>query len=151
LLRWNVRALPKGKVRKPCEFGTKLRIDMTGEKYITNYQVYEGNPNDVTMLDDIIQDHKNIFAESFKNAGMDRGLSGFNQMAQDFCSFFRVHYYGGLVPPLWNINRAVVNNYKYIDILDVLLIAQFYVDLIDTFAGWSGIHKFVLRFNMHTQ
>jgi len=70
----HVRALPKGKVRKPCEFGTKLRIDMTGEKYITNYQVYEGNPNDVTMLDDIIQDHKNIFAESFKNAGMDRGF-----------------------------------------------------------------------------
>ena len=70
----HVRSLPKGKVKKPCEFGTKLRIDMTDEKYITNYQVYEGNPNDVTMLDDIIQDHKNTFAESFKNAGMDRGF-----------------------------------------------------------------------------
>jgi IS5 family transposase len=70
----HVRALPKGKVKKPCEFGTKLRIDMTDEKYITNYHLYQGNPNDVMMLDDIIKDHKNIFPTSFKNAGMDRGF-----------------------------------------------------------------------------
>ena len=70
----HVRALPKGKVKKPCEFGTKLRIDMTDEKYITNYHLYQGNPNDVTMLDDIIENHKNTFPISFKNAGMDRGF-----------------------------------------------------------------------------
>jgi hypothetical protein len=70
----HVRALPKGKVKKPCEFGTKLRIDMTDEKYITNYHLYQGNPNDVMMLDDIIQDHKNKFPTFFKNAGMDRGF-----------------------------------------------------------------------------
>jgi IS5 family transposase len=70
----HVRPLPKGKARKPCEFGTKLRIDMTAEKYITNYHLYQGNPNDVVMLDDILRDHKNKFSTSFKNAGMDRGF-----------------------------------------------------------------------------
>lgn len=70
----HVRALPKGKVNKRCEFGTKLRIDMSEEKYITNYQLYEGNPNDVTMLEDIIKQHKETFPKSFKNAGLDRGF-----------------------------------------------------------------------------
>lgn len=70
----HVRALPKGKVHKTCEFGTKLRVDMTAEKYIVNYQLYQGNPGDVTMLDNVIQDHKKTFTEAFKNAGMDRGF-----------------------------------------------------------------------------
>jgi len=70
----HVRALPKGKVNKLCEFGTKLRIDMTGNKYITNYKLYQGNPSDVTMLDDIIEEHSKIFSTKFKTAGMDRGF-----------------------------------------------------------------------------
>ena len=69
----HVRALPKGKVNKPCEFGTKLRIDMTGNKYITNYQLYQGNPADVTMLEKAIENHSKIFPTTFKAAGMDRG------------------------------------------------------------------------------
>ena len=70
----HVRALPKGKVNKPCEFGTKLRIDMTGNKYITNYQLYQGNPADVTMLDKAIDNHSKVFPTTFKAAGMDRGF-----------------------------------------------------------------------------
>jgi len=46
---------------------------MTGNKYITNYKLYQGNPSDVTMLDDAIKEHKKIFPTAFKAAGMDRG------------------------------------------------------------------------------
>lgn len=44
------RALPKGKISKPCEFGVKLRVDMSTNDYITNYKLYLGNRADVGML-----------------------------------------------------------------------------------------------------
>jgi len=43
----HTRALPKGKISKPCEFGVKLRIDMSGNGYITRYELYKGNYADV--------------------------------------------------------------------------------------------------------
>lgn len=70
----HTRSLPKGKIGKPVEFGAKLRIDMSGNGYITNWKLYEGNPGDVTMLEDVISYHKNSFNEDFKAAGFDRGF-----------------------------------------------------------------------------
>ena len=70
----HARSLPKGKVGRPIEFGDKLRIDMTGNGYITNWELYQGNPSDVTMLEDAIKKHKSVFKEKFQAAGFDRGF-----------------------------------------------------------------------------
>jgi hypothetical protein len=68
----HARPLPKGKIHKPCEFGMKLRIDMSGNNYITNYDVYEGNPAEAGMLTDVIKSHNEMFNEDFESGAMDR-------------------------------------------------------------------------------
>lgn len=70
----DARAIPKGKVHKPCEFGVKLRLDMNEEGYITDYDVYKGNPGDVTMLEEAIKGHKKMFGKEFKEGAMDRSF-----------------------------------------------------------------------------
>jgi transposase, IS5 family len=70
----HARSLPKGKVGRPIEFGDKLRVDMSGNGYITNWELYQGNPSDVTMLEDAIKNHKSVFKEQFHSAGFDRGF-----------------------------------------------------------------------------
>jgi transposase, IS5 family len=70
----HARALPKGKVGKPIEFGDKLRVDMSGNGYITDYELYTGNPGDITMLEDAISNHGKIFKEEFQWAAFDRNF-----------------------------------------------------------------------------
>jgi hypothetical protein len=70
----HARALPKGKVGKPVEFGDKLRIDMSGNGYVTNYKLYTGNPSEATMLEESIEQHKEVFKEKFRAAGFDRAF-----------------------------------------------------------------------------
>ena len=70
----HARSLPKGKVGRPVEFGAKLRIDMTGNGYVTNWKLYQGNPSDATMLEDPIKKHQSVFGDDFKAAGFDRGF-----------------------------------------------------------------------------
>jgi len=71
----HVRALPKGKIHKPCEFGTKLRIDMSGNGYVTNYKNYIGNPNDATMLEEAVRVHAKGYGKKFKHVTADRGFA----------------------------------------------------------------------------
>ncbi len=68
----DARPLPKGKVHGGCEFGHKLRLDMNGDGYVTNYCVYRGNPADVEMLEAAVQGHVNTFGKKFQAGAMDR-------------------------------------------------------------------------------
>lgn len=70
----HARSLPKGKLNRPCEFGVKMRIDMSGNNYITNYKLYLGNIADVTMLEDSVKEHAKIFGQEFKGGSMDRAF-----------------------------------------------------------------------------
>ena len=70
----HARALPKGKIHKPCEFGVKGRIDMEERGYITNYECYLGNPADVTMIEKAMEEHSREFGKTFKEATADRGF-----------------------------------------------------------------------------
>lgn len=70
----HARSLPKGKVGKPMEFGDKLRIDMTGNGYVTNYKLYIGNPSEITMLEETIEEHKEVFKDRLYAAGFDRAF-----------------------------------------------------------------------------
>ena len=70
----HARALPKGKIHKPCEFGVKGRIDIEERGYITNYESYLGNPADVTMIEKAMEEHSMEFGKTFKEATADRGF-----------------------------------------------------------------------------
>jgi len=70
----HARSLPKGKIHKPCEFGMKLRIDQSANNYITNYELYEGNPSEAGMLEDVIRTHHEVFKDNFKGGGADRAF-----------------------------------------------------------------------------
>ena len=70
----HARALPKGKVHRPCEFGVKLRLDMVDGGYICNWRLYTGNPADVGMLQEAVGQHAQVFGEEFEGAALDRGF-----------------------------------------------------------------------------
>jgi IS5 family transposase len=70
----HARALPKGKVHKPCEFGVKVRLDMSENQYITAYEVYTGNPSEAGMTETVVKKHAAVFGEEFKGAAMDRAF-----------------------------------------------------------------------------
>ena len=44
------RPIMKGKLKAPAEFGVKLLVQDCENKIITRYQVFEGSPNDDTLL-----------------------------------------------------------------------------------------------------
>ena len=68
------RALPKGKLSKPCEFGVKLKLDMSGNGYITGHDIYKGNVSDVSLLSGSVASHARIFGKKFKSGAADRGF-----------------------------------------------------------------------------
>jgi len=70
----HARALPKGKVHKPCEFGVKVRLDMSDNQYITNYDVYTGNASEAGMTETAVEKHAAVFKEEFEGAAMDRAF-----------------------------------------------------------------------------
>jgi len=65
---------PKGKLSKPCEFGVKLRGDMSTNGYITNHKLYLGNRADVGMLAESVKGHTKVFKDKFKGEAADRSL-----------------------------------------------------------------------------
>lgn len=83
----HARPLPKNKVHKQCEFGLKVRIDQSANKYITNYEIYEENTNDSLMLEDAVKEHFEIFKDDFKEAAADRGFYNedkINKIEEDY-------------------------------------------------------------------
>jgi len=68
------RALPKGKLSKPCEFGVKLKLDMSGNGYITGHDIYKGNVSDVSLLSGSVDSHARVFGSKFKSGAADRGF-----------------------------------------------------------------------------
>jgi hypothetical protein len=69
------RPLPKGKVTG-CEFGVKLRVDMTGDGWVVNHRVYRGNPADCGMLADVLAGvDKNGLNELIRELQADRGFA----------------------------------------------------------------------------
>jgi|AntAceMinimDraft_16_1070373.scaffolds.fasta_scaffold39918_1 transposase len=65
-------ALPKGKVGKPCEFGTKLSLSMSANGYITAYKLYNSNIADILTLKEMVSKHSKTFGKKFKGAAADR-------------------------------------------------------------------------------
>ncbi len=62
----------KGKIGKPCEFGSKLSLSMAANGYITRQGLYSENVADILTLEDAVSEHKSKFGNYFKAAAADR-------------------------------------------------------------------------------
>ena len=68
----HARALPKGKIGKPCEFGAKLSLSLSSNGYITDYKLYSENICDINTLKDAVANHAKVFGKDFTGASADR-------------------------------------------------------------------------------
>jgi len=65
-------SLPKSRPGKPCAFGAKLSLSVSGNGYVTGHTLYDRNIADIDTLKDIVETHSNTFGRKFKAASADR-------------------------------------------------------------------------------
>lgn len=66
--------LMRGKARKPIEFGHKVLLSQSGEKFITHYQVLERNLDDRELLTPALESHRNLFGSLPEVLAADKGF-----------------------------------------------------------------------------
>ena len=71
----DARPIVKGKLKAPVEFGMKLLVQDCEKKIITRYQVFEGNPNDDTLLVPAVDAHIAMFGRALTSVATDRGFA----------------------------------------------------------------------------
>lgn len=64
----------KGKAHKPTEFGRLVEIDEVERGFVSDYQIFDGNPADTTMLIPAIKRHKHHFGRPPHKVATDRGF-----------------------------------------------------------------------------
>jgi IS5 family transposase len=69
------RAIPRGKLSKPVEFGYKVLISEVENGVISDYKVFVGNPADVTMTVATVKDHKRLFGHAPDRVATDKGFT----------------------------------------------------------------------------
>lgn len=68
-----VRPIKKGKLRVKVEFGYKVQIEECEKGFVSNYEVYNGNPADDTLLMDAVARHAGTFGRLPDAVATDRG------------------------------------------------------------------------------
>ena len=76
------RAIKKGKLGVKAEFGNKIVVQDTAQGIISGYQVLEENPNDVGLVDEVIEQHVAIFNKPPVEVATDRGFSSADNEAK---------------------------------------------------------------------
>lgn len=66
--------LKRGKARAPIEFGHKVLIGQTGEKFITQYQVMRRRREDKDLVDGVIASHVETFGAKPEVLSADKGF-----------------------------------------------------------------------------
>jgi IS5 family transposase len=74
LFEAHTELIVRGKAGKPIEFGHKILIAQTGEKYIHHYKVMEKQTADKDLLLPAIEDHKNMFGSYPDVLSTDKGF-----------------------------------------------------------------------------
>lgn len=64
--------IKRGKSQSPTEFGHKVLIATAKSGLITQYQVFQGNPDDAHMIPDILKNHQNQYGQAPKSLCGDR-------------------------------------------------------------------------------
>lgn len=74
LFEHHTEMLIRGKAGKPVEFGHKVLIAQTGEKFITHYKVMPRQEQDKDLLGETLQAHLAIFGRMPKTLAADKGF-----------------------------------------------------------------------------
>lgn len=74
LFEEHTELLKRGKAGKPIEFGHKILLAQTGEKFIHHYQVLARRVEDKDLLDAALAAHKELFAEYPTTLAADKGF-----------------------------------------------------------------------------
>jgi transposase, IS5 family len=69
------RAIVKGKLDKPVEFGRTAQVTQDESGYFTRVSVHRGNPGDAPLVPTILETHQGQFGVSPKSAAFDMGYS----------------------------------------------------------------------------
>jgi IS5 family transposase len=67
------RAIVKGKLDKPVEFGRTLQLVQDDSGVIVHYEMHRGNPNDKTQLVTLVRQTKKILKQVPRQLATDRG------------------------------------------------------------------------------
>ena len=67
------RAIVKGKLDKPVEFGRTLQLVQDDSGVIVHYEIHRGNPNDKTQLVTLVRQTKKILKQVPRELATDRG------------------------------------------------------------------------------
>jgi hypothetical protein len=67
----------RGRRQKPVEFGHKVLLCETAEKFITDYEVYEKQPPDSDLTQPVIERHEKLFGERPKVLAADKVLTSY--------------------------------------------------------------------------
>jgi len=71
----DARPIVKGKLDKPVEFGRTAQITQDESGYITQYDVFQGNPSESTMVRGILKQHRSQFPEQLKSIAADTAFA----------------------------------------------------------------------------
>jgi IS5 family transposase len=78
--------IKRGRRQKPVEFGHKVLLCETAEKFITDYEVYEQQQPDSDLTQPVIERHEKLFGERPKVLAADKGFcpekSKFEELAK---------------------------------------------------------------------
>jgi IS5 family transposase len=66
--------IKRGRREKPVEFGHKVLLCETAEKFITDYEVYEKQPADCDLTEPVIERHRKLFGARPKVLAADKGF-----------------------------------------------------------------------------
>ena len=67
------RAIVKGKLDKPVEFGRTLQLVQDDSGVIVHYEIHRGNPSDKTELVPLVGQTKKILKQAPREVATDRG------------------------------------------------------------------------------
>ena len=86
LFEQHTELIKRGRRSKPTEFGHKVLLSQTKEKFITDYEAYEHQQPDCDLTESVIQRHETLFGKRPKVLAADKGFcpekEKFEELAQ---------------------------------------------------------------------
>lgn len=74
LFEEHTELIKRGKAGKPIEFGHKILLSQTGEKFIHHYQVLSTRCQDTDLLEPALEAHKSVFGQLPEVLAADKGF-----------------------------------------------------------------------------
>ena len=74
LFEQHTELIKRGRREKPVEFGHKVLLCQTVEKFITDYEVYEKQLADCDLTESVIQRHEKLFGTKPEVLAADKGF-----------------------------------------------------------------------------